>query len=50
MKEWRLTRVNQGWKMSRVEGECVALRNLKWYDYVLNWHKMLIRRLLIHER
>ena len=31
--KWKLTRINEGWRMTRVEGNSIAIRPLRWYEW-----------------
>ena len=37
MKKWERAKINQEWKMTRVEGNAIAIREMKWYEKIWYW-------------
>ena len=40
MKKWQLTRINQGWQMTKIKGEYIACRDLTLWEKIKNFRKM----------
>lgn len=36
MKNWTKERVNESFKMCRVSGDCIEVRELRWYENILS--------------
>jgi len=32
---WKKSKINQGWSMTKVEGQEIVVRNLKWWERIL---------------
>ena len=40
-REWKLTKINQGYQMTRVEGQEIVCRALYWYEKVFKFLRII---------
>ena len=38
--KWKLTKINQGFEMTRIEGQAIACRKLNWFEKIIYWNKL----------
>uniref|UniRef100_A0A6M3Y0Y9 Uncharacterized protein n=1 Tax=viral metagenome TaxID=1070528 RepID=A0A6M3Y0Y9_9ZZZZ len=37
--KWRLTKINQGFEMTRISGQEIECRKLSWFEKIIYWRK-----------
>ena len=42
MKKWRPSKINDKWMMTKIAGNAIAIREMKWWERLLYWIKIYI--------
>ena len=38
--KWRITKINDGLEMTRIEGQEIACRKLNWFEKIIYWQNI----------
>lgn len=41
LHKWEPSLFNTGWKMTRIEGECIAVRDITLWDKIIHWRRIV---------
>jgi len=38
--KWRITKINDGHEMTRINGQAIECRKLNWFEKIIYWRKL----------